>query len=70
MTQLKTEMLECEINLRRKMAEGGCETQTEEARNDLEMSLKFMQATGKHLEEKQAEERAGQELQQIREQEK
>jgi hypothetical protein len=55
-------MLECEINLRRKMAEGGCETQTEEARNDLEMSLKFMQATGKHLEEKQAEERAGQEL--------
>lgn len=33
-TQLRTEMLECEINLRKKMAEEGCQTQTEEARND------------------------------------
>lgn len=45
LTQLKTEMLECEISLRRKMAEEGCETQTEEAKNDQEISLKFMQAT-------------------------
>lgn len=70
LTQLKTEMLECEIALRRKMAEEGCETQSEEAKNDLEMSLKFMQATAKHLEEKQAEERASQELAQLKQQEK
>lgn len=42
-------MLECEINLRRKMAEEGFQTQNDEAKNDQEISLKFMQALALHL---------------------
>lgn len=41
-SSMKTDLLDLETRLRTKMAEEGHQTQTEEAKNDREVSLKLM----------------------------
>ena len=42
MRNIKTELLDVEVQLRQKMEEEGCKTQTEEEKNDREFSLQLM----------------------------
>ena len=47
---MKTDLLELETQIRSKMEEEGHQTQTEEAKQDQEVSLKLMQMTMKNVE--------------------
>lgn len=49
-SSMKTDLLDLETRLRKKMEEEGHTVETEEAKNDREVSLKLMQATSKQLE--------------------
>jgi hypothetical protein len=54
-THMKKDLLECEIELRQKMAEQGYETQTEEAKADQKVSYELMRASAKHLDDRREE---------------
>ena len=56
LNNIKTDLLELETSLRNKMAEEGHETQTQEAQQDQEVSLKLMQMTMKNVEAQRQEE--------------
>ena len=49
-SSMKTDLLDLEMRLRKKMEEEGHTVETEEAKNGREVSLKLMQATSKQLE--------------------
>lgn len=50
LNNMKTDLLELETQIRSKMEEEGHQTQTEEAKQDQEVSLKLMQMTMKNVE--------------------
>ena len=56
MRNIKTELLDVEVQLRKKMDEEGHENQTEEEKNDREFSLQLMKSTGEQIEEIRKEE--------------
>lgn len=50
LNNMKTDLLELETQIHRKMEQEGHEVQTEEAKQDQEVSLKLMQMTMKNVE--------------------